>query len=715
MAFPAKFVRLSPRRGRSNFARNYCYRGLGAGLFLICSPVAAQIEATLEPPQSLADAAVSEPDAAVLESIEAAARAWDVCLQALPRPVAFPVRVGFSMLPCEENKAVAARAKTNTTPARGLTYPAVLAAYVNGTELDETDPTIELNSALLPPAGCLGARWATELPTPGAIDGSQYSLFSAVQHELGHLIGLDVGYDVLERSEGSQPSVFLTRLYSNRDGAALTELTDDALRTAVSTPLNVAWSGKWTRRLASTRFSAGVPQLYLAPTAARTKPTPELLGDNARLLSRGRGNAPLDGKLLRLDNVCTERTDVGGQFVRLSEPSCGVEAAVTNLIRDGAALIIVEVDMSEHYDTPELNVDVPVVLVDSDNLALALETDLPDVWFRINSSRLRGADARGRAYVFTPEVYDPASSLVHLEPLSAVGMTPRFPTSNLPELGVGFDETCGVALSQLMDLGYAKPGCGDGIVDSDEACDQGPDNSDTLADSCRHSCDLPACGDAVTDAGEQCDDGVLNAQYSDACRPGCILPRCGDGVRDLADGEWCDDGSLNSDTEPNRCRQDCTLPRCGDGVPDTDEACDEGALNGEEPDRCRADCVAPRCGDGIIDPAHGETCDDGNVVADPWCDEMCQSGDPVSPDALLDAGQVTRESVAPDAGADAGTSETIAAFGDAGAVPAAALSPKVNCSCLVGRTRSLRRFDALVAGLALLLLACNRWVKRRYA
>lgn len=55
-------------------------------------------------------------------------------------------------------------------------------------------------------------------------------------------------------------------------------------------------------------------------------------------------------------------------------------------------------------------------------------------------------------------------------------------------------------------------------------------------------------------------------------------PVCGNG--EVEEGENCDDGAANSDTEPNACRTDCTLPSCGDGVVDDDEACEGSNLNG---------------------------------------------------------------------------------------------------------------------------------------
>jgi len=95
----------------------------------------------------------------------------------------------------------------------------------------------------------------------------------------------------------------------------------------------------------------------------------------------------------------------------------------------------------------------------------------------------------------------------------------------------------------------------------------------------------PGCGDGVLDPGEQCDEGADNG--SETCRIDCTIPRCGDGVLDP--GEACDDGAANSDIEPDRCRTDCTLPRCGDGVVDEGELCDDG--NDIDNDACSNTCV----------------------------------------------------------------------------------------------------------------------------
>ena len=64
-------------------------------------------------------------------------------------------------------------------------------------------------------------------------------------------------------------------------------------------------------------------------------------------------------------------------------------------------------------------------------------------------------------------------------------------------------------------------GCGDGIVDVDEECDDGEANSDTGPDACRTDCFAAHCGDEVMDSGEDCDDGT--AWGGDGCTPICTV------------------------------------------------------------------------------------------------------------------------------------------------------------------------------------------------
>jgi hypothetical protein len=126
------------------------------------------------------------------------------------------------------------------------------------------------------------------------------------------------------------------------------------------------------------------------------------------------------------------------------------------------------------------------------------------------------------------------------------------------------------SLFVLLVVGFAV-GCGD------NGSTQGPPDPED-------------CGNGVLDTGEECDDGTANSDSEpDACRTTCVSPVCGDGIADS--GESCDLGAANSDDAADGCRTSCELPACGDGVVDSGEHCDLGAANSDDPDSpCFTDC-----------------------------------------------------------------------------------------------------------------------------
>ena len=115
------------------------------------------------------------------------------------------------------------------------------------------------------------------------------------------------------------------------------------------------------------------------------------------------------------------------------------------------------------------------------------------------------------------------------------------------------------------------------------------------------------CGDGEVQTGEACDDG--NEVDTDACTASCRVAQCGDGITrgDLGledvGYEACDDGNI---LDTDACTSLCRTAFCGDGVLRTDiseghpdfEACDDG--NEADHDDCLTNCQAARCGDGQI-------------------------------------------------------------------------------------------------------------------
>lgn len=148
------------------------------------------------------------------------------------------------------------------------------------------------------------------------------------------------------------------------------------------------------------------------------------------------------------------------------------------------------------------------------------------------------------------------------------------------------------------------PMCGNGVVESGEDCDIGPDN--TMGATCTYDCRTNECGDGYVGYMESCDPP------GDGCAGNCIVSSCGDG--DLDEGEDCD---WVLDPE---CPKNCMLG-CGDGRIDRGEECEGKNLNGASCStvgfvggdlQCGADCQfvetgCHNCGDGITQA--GEQCD----------------------------------------------------------------------------------------------------------
>ena len=103
------------------------------------------------------------------------------------------------------------------------------------------------------------------------------------------------------------------------------------------------------------------------------------------------------------------------------------------------------------------------------------------------------------------------------------------------------------------------------------------------------------CGNGVTEGDEQCDDG--NLVDGDGCSSSCQYV-CGDGV--VVAGEQCDDGNL---VPTDGCSADCHV--------------EIGWMCAGSPSTCQT-----TCGDGLLVGA--EQCDDGDVTSGDGCNAACQ-------------------------------------------------------------------------------------------
>ena len=92
---------------------------------------------------------------------------------------------------------------------------------------------------------------------------------------------------------------------------------------------------------------------------------------------------------------------------------------------------------------------------------------------------------------------------------------------------------------------------------------------------------IPGCGDGVIDANEECDDGSAANDDTRFCKEDCTLNVCGDGKL-FVGWELCDQGAGNSNEYGSLCGSQCEPgPRCGDHKLQPEfETCDLGLENG---------------------------------------------------------------------------------------------------------------------------------------
>lgn len=190
------------------------------------------------------------------------------------------------------------------------------------------------------------------------------------------------------------------------------------------------------------------------------------------------------------------------------------------------------------------------------------------------------------------------------------------------------------------------PGCGNGVVDAGEGCD---DTNLTPGDGCGSTCLIeltfpcttsPGCESGLCDTGNVCAcNEDVDCDAGEVCNAGpdpneCVLAGCGNDV--LESGEGCDDGgTANGDG----CNEDCLLELgqpCGGndvcasgfcdatGGPaicacDDDGDCGAGQQCNPAPDPNL--CIATGCGNGVIDA--GEGCDDNNANPGDGCNALC--------------------------------------------------------------------------------------------
>jgi hypothetical protein len=152
-----------------------------------------------------------------------------------------------------------------------------------------------------------------------------------------------------------------------------------------------------------------------------------------------------------------------------------------------------------------------------------------------------------------------------------------------------------------VDIQFYWSDCGDGVVDSPEACDDGAANG-TLASCCTTSCTFKTAGTVCTDDGNVCTDDVCNGVSSVCQHPNNSAP-CNDGL--FCNGADTCGGGTCSIHAGNPCPGHNVGPNCND-------SCDEATDTCTAPDAGGTSCA----GNGVGECSGADTCDGAGTCLD---------------------------------------------------------------------------------------------------
>ncbi|HVV51046.1 MAG TPA: PA domain-containing protein, partial [Polyangia bacterium] len=493
-----------------------------------------------------------------LNTFKQAASLWGTMIDS---NVPIVIAAQFSPLTCSATSITLGQARTSSveidqpgSPPNVL-VPEALADRLAGVDLHPgmEDIDAQFNGAL---ADCSGGTEDWYYGFDGKPPGNDLDLLSVLLHELGHGLGFVSDVDFTSGALlGGYADVFTAHLYDDQAGMLWTDMTDDQRAASAQNARHLVWQGDNVAKMAPMVLAKGAPRLTPSPGLAGLSGalSESIMGP---LLSAGRVQGPVvvgtpaDG--------CSSTPPSYAGEIALFQGGCDA-AAVGYLAGSTGALAVlisdpageappssVEAPPTEQAMYP---VTIPIIGVTPADAAL-LAAGAESVVLDADGTRLVGADAQGRMYMYACDPLVEGSTVSHWDPLARPNLMEE-PNSSFI---ISHDIRMEAAL--MRDIGW-----------------------------------MPFCGNGQLDPGETCDDGALNSDTTPgACRTDCTRSHCGDGVLDA--GEACDDGAQNSDTAPGACRTTCVKAGCGDGVVDPGEACDDGARNGAGA-ACTAQCQIP--------------------------------------------------------------------------------------------------------------------------
>jgi hypothetical protein len=368
-----------------------------------------------------------------------AANIWGATLTS---PVPIVINAKFSPLACTTTGAVLGSAGATQVfagfpgaPKSGALYSYALANKLYGSEIsDAPGPQISANfNSELGKPGCLtGTSFYFGLD---ANEGSNIDFVATLLHEMGHGLGFQT---FTNGATGAQfagyPSVWDYNLLDNTTGKLWVDMTNAERAASSLKPSGLSWTGARVTAAVPTVLSA-TPELRVVGAGA-TSPAGDLYAIGLAAFGPRLDKSPVTGQIAQValqadspGSACTPFNAANAAAVRrnialVSRGTCGFAVKVKNAQDAGAIGVIVAdnapgpvADMGGADPT----ITIPAVRVtQADGAVIAASLTKPNGnlagtvgKFELSKTLLSGADAERRITMFTPNPYQPGSSVSH--------------------------------------------------------------------------------------------------------------------------------------------------------------------------------------------------------------------------------------------------------------------------------------------------------------
>jgi len=412
-----------------------------------------------------------------LNVFKKAAQLWGDALESVPPII---VDASFAPLPCSPQQIVLGQAGPSTFKAKFTGGPAntfvpiALANAMAGMDLNGSTAEIkaEFNGGL---SDCtMNQKWYYGIDGNA---GDDIDLLSVVLHEFGHGLGFTSTIDPRDGLIDAYPDVFIQHVYDNGTGKGWAVMSDAERLASAQNARHLVWDGTNVARQAPQILASGSPAITTMPAVAGLfgRVSEAEFGPYA---SAKAVTGPV--KVVAPDSVyCDISEDVTGAIVVVLDDGCPGVAVASYAEEMGAvgALVVDRIGADPPYSIsllPSLNdrfpVHIPVVgLSMHDGALLSSAPAGTKVTISATAGQGVGMDPEGRTDLFASSPVQGLSTLAHWDPLVRPDLLME------PEIASKAPHDMRMELAAFRDMGWHTV-CGNGKMDSGEACDRGVDN-----------------------------------------------------------------------------------------------------------------------------------------------------------------------------------------------------------------------------------------------